>query len=140
MRSPAGHAGRAGGADPAASGRLCHGTRRPCSGAHASRPNRKARPGTTKSTYEAKNGPRIESGEHRIEDIKDRPGAWPHLDHKVALALFFNPAQKFDLDRIKARIDAYTNEHPLSMLGAPDAVGRFRAFAQERIDAPASSP
>ena len=88
-----------------------------------------------KTAYQTKNGLRITYKEHWVDDINKGLKAWPDLSHKVALALFFNSTEKADLDKTRALIDAYTNDHLLSMLGAPDFVGATRAVVGEWIDA-----
>ncbi|HMF10751.1 MAG TPA: hypothetical protein VKE94_00545 [Gemmataceae bacterium] len=70
-----------------------------------------------------------------LKDIDEGLRAWPELSHQIALALFFNPQGKADLDRVKVLIDDYTNRHLLSMLGAPDFVGAIRAIVGAWIDA-----
>ena len=77
-----------------------------------------------KTAYQAKNGLRITYKEHWVEDINDGLKALLTLSHEVALALFFNPTEKADLDRTKALIDDYTNKHLLSMLGCRTSSAR----------------
>ncbi len=81
------------------------------------------------------NGPRVTYEEHWRDDITDGLKAWPAVSHEVAKALFYNPQNKTDLDRVKAVIDDYVNKHLLSMLGAPDFVGAGRALVGNWIDA-----
>ena len=88
-----------------------------------------------KTAYQTKNGPLITYKEHWVKDIDDGLKAWPALSHEVAMALFFNPADKTDLDRAKELLDRYAKEHLLSMLGAPDAVGDLLILADKFIDA-----
>ena len=88
-----------------------------------------------KAAYRTANGLQTTYKEHWVEDIDNGLKAWPQLSHDIALALFFNPADKADLDAAKARFDRYTNDHLLSMLGAPDFVGASRAVVGRWIDA-----
>ena len=88
-----------------------------------------------KIAIRASRGLQTEYKEHWVKDIDDGLKAWPALSHEIAIALFFNTAEKADTDKVKALIDDYTNRHLLSMLGAPDFVGAIRAVVQGWIDA-----
>ena len=88
-----------------------------------------------KTAYQLDNAAQITYKEHWVEDIDNGLRAWPALSHEVAKALFYNPQEKTDLDRVKALIDDYANKHLISMLGAPDFVGAARAVVGRWIDA-----
>ncbi len=95
----------------------------------------KAKLGIELAAFVTANGPRVTYEEHWRDDITDGLKAWPRVSHEVAKALFYNPQNKTDLDRVKAIIDDYANQHLLSMLGAPDFVGATRAIVGNWIDA-----
>jgi hypothetical protein len=90
---------------------------------------------TQKLAFMAANGPRVTYEEYWRGDIDSGLRAWPSVSHDVALALFFNPEKKADVDRVKAILDSYVNKHLLSMAGAPDFVGATRAIVGSWIDA-----
>jgi hypothetical protein len=58
-----------------------------------------------------------------VRDIDEGLRALPEVSHEIALALFFSPDRKVNLDRAKAIAAAYVRDHLLSMSGVPDLIG-----------------
>lgn len=59
-----------------------------------------------------------------VQDIEAGLVTWPETSHRLAVALMYQKSGKADLDAAKALASTYLTGHVLSMLGAPDAVGK----------------
>lgn len=58
-----------------------------------------------------------------VRDIDEGLQALPAVSHEIALALFFSPDRKVNVDRAREVATAYVRDHLLSMSGVPDIIG-----------------
>lgn len=59
---------------------------------------------------------------------------WPRVSHKVALALFFNPARVADTDGAQRILSDFATDHLLTMSGPPDVLGLGIGLLADIID------